>query len=84
MDQKRCELHQRVIMSVVIPRLDTDSVFRLKQEVLRNVVHNYRLVQVTPQQRQVFDIELSTRQSVLAVESMSDGLLSDLTIADHG
>ena len=55
---------------VVEPRLDEDTVVWLQLEVLRHVVDDDRLGQVSADAAQVLDEDRAVRESVLAVEAV--------------
>ena len=65
-------------MRVVVPRLDRNSVLWLQQEVLRDVVNDNRLVQVTTKEGQVLDVDLSARDGVVSIKPVCNTFLRNL------
>jgi len=68
--QQRSDLVQEAVSHVVVPGGNENTVIGLEDEVVRDVVDDDRLVDVTAQQRQVLHQERPVLTRVLPVESV--------------
>ena len=69
-DQERCDLRQVVVVCIVIPRGNEDSVVWLADKVVRDIVNYDCFIHVPAEQRKVLHKERSILGSVLTVKSV--------------
>lgn len=63
------------ILGIVKPRRNLNPIVLVKLEVLRYIVNNDHLTQVSSDSRQVFDEHRPARKSMLSVKSMADEMV---------
>ena len=73
--EERREFLEGFVAGVVVPGLDVDAVVGLLLEVLRVVVHDQRLGQVSAQLAQVFLVHVLAETAVRPVQPVADQLL---------
>jgi len=70
LDQQGCNFFEESVIHVVVPSANKDPVVRLDDEVVTDVINNYRFVQLAAQQRQIFYKEGSVLGGVLAIQTV--------------
>ena len=70
LDQQGCNFFEESVIHVVVPGANKDSIVRLNDEVVTDVINDYRFVQLAAKQRQILNKERSILGSVLAVETI--------------
>jgi hypothetical protein len=70
--QEGNHLLELLVIGVVVPALNWDSIVGLALEVVLDVVYYDYLLQITPQERQVLDIDAILVTSAVSVKTMGD------------
>ena len=82
LNQNRGQLRQGSIMRVIEPALNKNSIIRLQLEILRNIIHNNNLRQVSSKLTQVLNKKVSLLLAVLSIKPVLDVLISIELIQD--